>query len=98
MGTQAEHCEDCLRALGDRFERVHQWLDEFQPEYGPRHRVFRHHAEGVEWIRVNWGDGAAEAARIHIRRDSGGVIPTREELRERWGLREEDVTPEEAED
>ena len=63
-----EHCQETERLLGDRFEHVHRWLDEFAgtPEYKKRHRKVRHHLEGIEQVRNLWGDKAAEAARIHI--------------------------------
>jgi hypothetical protein len=98
MATTEEHCRDCLRELAERFEFVHEWLDELQPEYGPMHRPFRHHTEGVERVRAKWGDRAARAAEIHIRRDTGGMIPTPEELRHNWGITPEDITPPESDD
>ena len=94
MATIDEHCQDCLEALGDPFPHVHEWLDEFQVDYGPMHRSFRHHVEGVERVRAKWGDRAARAAEIHIRRDCGGVILSPAELRDRWGIRVEDICPE----
>ena len=93
MATTEEHCQDCLRKLGESFEHVHLWLDELQVEYGPMHRPFRHHTGGVEVVRAKWGDDAARAAEIHIRRDCGGVLPTPDELRQRWGIRVEDIEP-----
>ena len=83
MATFKEHCEDCEREFGAAFEDVHRWLDELQPEYGPFHRKWRHHAEGVERIRAMWGDAAALAAEIHIRRDCLGTIPTSRDYRDR---------------
>lgn len=94
MANTEEHCQDCLAALGARFKQVHDWLDELQQEYGPMHRPFRHHAEGVEIVRARWGDAAARAAEIHILRDTGGVIPTSDELRDYWGISVEDIVPE----
>jgi len=85
MATFEEHCTDCARALGDRFEHVNEWLDELQPEYGPMHRPFRHQTSGVEYVRSMWGDRAAEAAEIHIARDCGSVL-TPEEWRDHWGI------------
>jgi hypothetical protein len=93
MATLEQHCRDCQEQLGEPFRQVHEWLDELQAEYGPMHRSFRHHAEGVERVRARWGDRAAEAAEIHIRRDTGGIVPTQDELREYWGVRTEDAEP-----
>ena len=94
MASREEHCRDCQEQLGERFEQVHDWLDELQAEYGPMHRSFRHHTEGVERVRARWGDRAAQAAEIHIRKDTGGIVPTPEELREYWGVSSEDIMPE----
>jgi DNA-binding GntR family transcriptional regulator len=95
MPTIEEHGQDCRRDLGDSFEYVHQWLDEFQQEYGPMHRPFRHHTGGVEQVRAMWGDRAAEAARIHIRRDCGGLLLTPEDYRDYWGVDVALIAPEE---
>ena len=93
MASLIEHCRECETELGEPFSRVHEWLDELQAEYGPMHRPFRHHTDGVEDVRKLWGDRSAEAAEIHIRRDTGGLIPTPEELREHWGIRIEEIEP-----
>lgn len=94
MATFEEHCQDCQDQLGERFEAVHRWLDELQADYGAMHRPFRHNTEAVEQIRRRWGDSAALAAQIHIRRDTGGTIPTKQQLREYWGIHPEDIRPE----
>jgi DNA-binding GntR family transcriptional regulator len=83
MASEAEHAQDCVRALGEPFIRVHRWLDEFMAAVGPDHRVFRHHEGGVEEVRQMWGDRAAEAARIHIIRDCGEV-PPKDDLSKLW--------------
>jgi hypothetical protein len=45
------------------------------------HRSFRHNVNGVEEVRKKWGDEAAKAAEIHIKRDFPGLdrIPTGED-------------------
>ncbi len=93
MASLKEHGEDCRRELGEDFKYVHEWLDELQPEYGPMHRPFRHHADGVECVRTRWGDRAARAAEIHICKDYGGKLPTPAELRDYWGIRLEEIEP-----
>lgn len=98
MATVDHHCAECVVQLGEPFREVHEWLDELQAEYGPMHRPFRHHSEGVERVRSRWGDRAAAAAEIHIRRDTGGVVPSPEELRDRWGVNVEDIEPEDPDD
>ena len=94
MASFEQHCQDCLHELGEKFEYVHEWLDELQSEYGSLHRPFRHHTEGIEAVRAKWGDTAAHAAEIHIRRDTGGTMPTPAELRNYWGILVEDIVPE----
>lgn len=94
MATFEQHCRECEAELGDRFEHVHRWLDELQPEYGPMHRVFRHHTEGVDRVRGRWGETAAHAAELHIRRDTGGSLPTPGQLRREWDIDPDAVEPE----
>ena len=62
--------------LGEPFEHVHEWLDALFKVMGPKHRSARHHAGGVEQVRKMWGDRAALAAEIHIKRDCGGIVPS----------------------
>ena len=75
MASFEEHCADCRRELGEDFEQVHIWLDELFKVLGTKHRSARHHTGGVEQVRKIWGDRAAKAAEIHIRRDCSGVLP-----------------------
>lgn len=85
MATIEEHCKDCRSVLGEDFRNVHEWLDEFFPTKGLRHRGVRHHREGIEEIRNMWGNRAARAAHIHIKKDCYGKIPSREEA-ELWDM------------
>ena len=68
-----EHCDDCERRLGIRFENVNEWMDGAFTRFGPRHRFDRHHWEGVEKAAELFGEDAAKAAIIHIVRDCGHV-------------------------
>jgi DNA-binding GntR family transcriptional regulator len=79
MSHISEHCSDCVRILGDDFRHVHIWLDEFFATKGAKHRVMRHHVEGVEEVRRKWGDRAARAAEIHIMKDCYGQVPSKEQ-------------------
>jgi hypothetical protein len=63
------HCQDCLNELGEDFKDVHIWLDELFKYLGPAHREFRHTRQGIEEVRKRWGDKAALAAKIHLKRD-----------------------------
>lgn len=80
MASKTEHMNDCIRELGEPFEQIHDWLDELFPQLGPKHRSARHHVNGVAEVRQRWGDRAAMAAEIHIRKDFYGKIPTRDEV------------------
>ena len=75
MAKFEEHCDDCERELGERFEYVNKWLDELFEYVGADHRDIRHHEKGVEKIRKMWGDRAAQAAEIHIKKDECGIVP-----------------------
>jgi hypothetical protein len=75
MCSFKEHCADCKRNLGDDFVEVNRWLDEmYKYDQGFHHRSYRHHKEGVEEVRQKWGDLAAEAAMVHIRKDFPGLM------------------------
>ena len=88
MAHWKEHCKDCEEMLGDRWEVVHHWLDEYAKTYWPSmvHRVHRHHREGVHEIREKWGDEAAEAAEIHIIKDEGAVL-SKDEIEKRYNIK-----------
>ena len=86
MPTFEQHCTDCLMKLGEKYEDVHRWLDEYAKkynvwQYGPYHRHFRHHKQGVNEVRRMWGEGAAKAAELHILFDMG-YIPNQEPVKE----------------
>jgi len=85
MASREVHCADCVAELGEPFGHVHDWLDAFYPELGHDHRPERHHDEGVEEVRRMWGDQAAQAAEIHIKRDYYGEIPTKDQA-DLWKL------------
>lgn len=75
MASLTEHCQDCLKQLGHEFKEVHLWLDEyFKYDQTIKHRILRHHKEGVEEVRQRWGDQAARAAELHIIMDIGKVL------------------------
>jgi len=73
MAKVEEHCEDCVRELGEPFAEVHEWLDELFALVGSDHRDIRHNEKGVEKSKKMWGDRAAQAAIIHIFRDEGCI-------------------------
>src|SRR5277367_3885847 len=69
MASLAQHNSDCLKFLDESFENVNRWMDDYFNQYGPTHRKFRHHREGIEEARQIFGDRAATAAAIHVLRD-----------------------------
>lgn len=85
MPSFERHCQDCINALGEPFEEVHLWLDEYFDQMGPKHRVVRHHEEGIREVEEMWGKSAAKAAEIHIKADCNGRVPTMQEVA-LWGL------------
>ena len=85
MASLREHCDDCVRELGEPFKEVHLWLDELFVKLREKHRSARHHRGGVEKVREKWGDRAARAAEIHILKDNNGVVPT-ESQAQMWSL------------
>jgi len=81
MAKIKTHNEDCERILGESFEKVHKWLDEFAKKWNPHthleyHRQFRHHAKGVKEVKEKWGFYAEQAAKLHIIRDNEMFLPT----------------------
>jgi hypothetical protein len=74
MADLKTHCQDCLKELGEDFRHVHEWLDELFKYAGVEHRDYRHNQKGVGEVRRRWGDKAAKAAEIHLRRDAEGSI------------------------
>jgi hypothetical protein len=73
MPSLEMHCQDCVEKLGEPFTYVHQWLDQLWPVLGPKHRAVRHNDTGVDYIRLKWGDRAAQAAVLHIKLDEDFV-------------------------
>lgn len=57
-------------------------IDDFK-EYSQDHRCHRHHIEGIEEVRQQWGDEAAIAGKIHILVDCWG-IPSKSDYENGW--------------
>lgn len=75
MSSFEQHCKECEKKLGKRFEEVHKFLDQFASTLGYDHRKIFHHKYGVILIRHFFGDKAAEAAELHIKADCDGKVP-----------------------
>lgn len=96
MPSFEQHCQETAALLGQSYDQVHLWLDEFagKPPHGMRHRKLRHHLAGIAEVRKLWGDQAAEAARQHIVSDlktdgwtdSSDPFPRNEEHYRKMGL------------
>jgi len=80
------HCKECIEKIGNDWFCVHRWLDQTARDYWPwvGHRQIRHHAEGVEEVRKQWGDEAAKAAELHIISDEG-YVPSKEQIKKKYG-------------
>lgn len=66
-----EHCQITKELLGEEFQEVHLWIDEFfgKEPYRTKHRFLRHTKAGIEEARKLFGDKGALAARQHILSD-----------------------------
>ena len=73
MAKFEDHCRDCERILGNRYEDVNHWMDALFRQYGPAHRKHRHCWYGVGEAKRLFGAEGAKAAIVHIVRDCGGV-------------------------
>jgi hypothetical protein len=49
-------------------------MDELFKYVGPDRRGYRHNRRGIEEVRRRWGERAARAAEIHLKRDEEGLI------------------------
>jgi hypothetical protein len=74
MARIKEHMNDCEELLGNPWERVHKFLDQYAELFPVEifteyHRGFLHNRYGIEVVRAMWGIEAGQAAIIHIVRD-----------------------------
>jgi DNA-binding GntR family transcriptional regulator len=89
MSSRAAHNKECMEKLGESFDHINAWLDGMASQKNfegvdcldINHRVHRHHKEAVEHIREEYGDKAAEAAELHIKRDMGEVLSHEDMIR-----------------
>jgi len=87
----SQHETHCKQELGKPFTKVHRFLDQFASKYclSMAHRMILHHRLGVEVVGLEFGPEAKEAARLHIRDDLRGLLPTGPE----WFLAQEVFLP-----
>jgi hypothetical protein len=70
--NEADHAAQCQDVLGAPFLDVHRFLDQFFKLYlGLPHRIILHHRLGAKLAGLLFGDGAEEAAKLHIMADTG---------------------------
>src|SRR4051812_17726114 len=69
MAPLEQHIKDCEKYLGNGFEDVNRWIDQYFGTMGARHRVRLHHREGIDEAYEKFGATGADAAAIHILRD-----------------------------
>lgn len=86
MAHFEDHCSDCELILGNRHEEVNHWIDELFRQFGPSHRKFRHHEDGVNQAQRKFGGDAWKAAVVHIVRDCG-YVPKETDYLQPSGLR-----------
>ena len=74
---KAHNAKDLEIGLSRSYNEVHALLDQFahfpDMNFLTRHRKFLHHEEGIEYIRMAYGEEAAISARQHIIDDCGKV-------------------------
>lgn len=79
MPSREQHMKyDLERAkLSRSYPEVHKLLDQFSHypdmEFLRRHRKFLHHVEGIEYVRMRWGEEAGKSAERHVLDDCGHI-------------------------
>lgn len=77
MPSREFHLRRDREIVGEEFDEVHKLLDQFahypDMRFLRRHRRFLHHHEGIEYVRMRWGDRAAQSAEQHVKDDCGHV-------------------------
>jgi hypothetical protein len=76
MANILQHAIDCKLLLGNGYEEVHHYLDQYAKIFNPElfldyHRTFLHNSYGLEIIRNLYGEEGKKAAIIHLTRDYG---------------------------
>lgn len=79
MPSLEQHCEADLEKakLSRSYPEVHGLLDQFAhyPDYNflELHRRYLHHHEGIEYVRMRFGEEAERAAKQHVIDDCGHI-------------------------
>ena len=78
MPSREQHMRaDHAIGLSRAYPEVHQLLDQFahypDMKFLQLHRRYLHHREGIEYIRMRWGEEAAKSATQHVLDDCGNL-------------------------
>jgi hypothetical protein len=78
MPSREQHMQSDIEiGLSKTYSEVHGLLDQFahypDMRFLREHRKFLHHQEGIEYIRMSWGEEAAKSATQHVIDDCGHV-------------------------
>jgi len=65
-----EHEEHSLKALGNKFTEIHEWMDQYYKVIdNVAHRVILHHHYGIELGVSLFGEAARKALELHVEDD-----------------------------
>lgn len=68
-----DHEKITLEKFGKKFSKIHVFLDQYFPTFGPYHRILLHHQKGVDLIVEKFGEHARSVAQQHIINDQGRI-------------------------
>jgi len=66
--------------FGKKGTEVHKFLDRYSFEFGNKSRIVFHHKQGLDMIKILFGEEIKEIAELHIRCDFYGRVPNLKEL------------------
>ena len=68
MARLEDHCAESAEVVGESYNELHKWLDEFAGSegYGFKHRRKRHHERGIQQAIELFGEKAGDVTRQHI--------------------------------
>lgn len=78
MPSREEHMRNDLAiGLSKSYPYVHKLLDQFahypDMKFLRLHRRYLHHVEGIEYVRMRWGEEAGKSAEQHVLDDCGHI-------------------------
>lgn len=77
MPSLEQHMESDVEIGLKPHQHVHELLDQFahypDMKFLREHRKFLHHKEGIDYVRMRWGEEAAKSAEQHVLDDCGHV-------------------------